>query len=113
MKKLLVAFNATNYSDALAQFAIKIARHSNSVVHAVFLSPSFVPLTYPFPSDLPIASAGLIPTMEMREENKKLTETDIQLFKDDCAAHHVNCTVGQTRNITLEDLMDHGACTGL
>src|SRR5689334_15920700 len=102
MKKILVAFNATHYSNALAQFAIKIARHSNSVVHAVFLGPSFVPVTYPFPSDLPIASAGLIPTMEMMEENKKLTETDMQLFQDDCAAHQVICTIEQTTNITLE-----------
>ena len=109
MKKILVAFNATRYSDALAQFAIKIARHSNSVIHAVFLSPSFVPLTYPFPSDLPIASAGLIPTIEMLEENKKLTEADIKLFKDDCAAHNVTCTIEQSTNITLEDLIDHSA----
>jgi len=113
MKKLLVAFNATNYSNALAEFAIKIARQSNSVLHAVFLSPSFVPMTYPFPNDLPMASAGLLSTVEMMEETKKLAEADIQLFKDDCAAHNVACTIDQSTNITLEDLIDHSAFTDL
>ena len=71
MKKLLVAFNATNYSSSLAQFAIAIARESNSVIHAVFLSPSLVPVTYPFPNDLPLASTGLISTVEMIEESEE------------------------------------------
>ena len=113
MKKLLVAFNATSYSNILAEFAIKVARHSNSVVHAVFLSPSFVPVTYPFPNDLPLASTGLISTVEMIEETKKLTEADIQLFKDDCEAQNVDFTVEQSTNITLEDLIDHSAFTDL
>ena len=113
MKKLLVAFNATNYSNALAQFAIKIARQSNSIIHAVFLSPSFVPMAYPFPGDLPIASAGLIPTIETIEETKKLTEADMQLFRDDCAAHQVPCNIEQSNNITLENLIDHSAFTDL
>lgn len=113
MKKLLVAFNATNYSNALAQFAIKIARQSDSVVHAVFLSPSFVPVTYPFPADLPLASTGLISTKEMIEESRKLTEADIQMFKDDCAAGNVSCTVNHSTDITLEDLIDHSAFADL
>jgi len=113
MKKLLVAFNATNYSNALAQFAITIARHSNSVIHAVFLSPSFVPVTYPFPGDLPLASTGLISTSEMIEESRKLTEADIQLFREDCAEKNISCSIDRSINITLEDLIDHSAFTDL
>ena len=113
MKKLLVAFNATNYSNSLAHFAIKIARHSHSVIHAVFLSPSFVPVTYPFPNDLPLASTGLISTAEMIEESRKLTEADIQVFKDDCAAKGVSYSIDYSTNITLEDLIDHSAFADL
>jgi hypothetical protein len=113
MKKLLVAFNATNYSNSLAQFAIKIARQSHSFIHAVFLSPSFVPVTYPYPSDLPLASTGLISTVEMIEESRKLTEADIQVFKDDCAAKGVSYSIDYSTNITLEDLIDHSAFADL
>jgi nucleotide-binding universal stress UspA family protein len=113
MKKLLVAFNATNYSNSLADFAIKIARQSNSVIHAVFLSPSFVPATYTFSSDLPLASTGLISTVEMIEESRKLTEADIQMFKDDCAAGNISCSTDYSSDITLSDLVDHSAFADL
>jgi hypothetical protein len=109
MKKLLVAFNATNYSSSLAQFAIAIARESNSVIHAVFLSPSLVPVTYPFPNDLPLASTGLISTVEMIEESEELTKADIQLLNEDCTEAGVACTVEHSSSISLEDLIDHSA----
>lgn len=113
MKKILVAFNATSYSNSLAQFAITIAKQSNSFLKAVFLSPSFVPATYPFPNDLPLAATGLISTEEMIRESQRLTEADIQLFKDDCSEKDVTCSVEQSSNIALEDLIDHSAFTDL
>jgi len=113
MKKLLVAFNATSYSDTLARFAIKIARQSDSIIHAVFLGPSFVPVTYPFPSDLPLASTGLISTQEMVEESQRLVDADIQAFKEDCAEGKVSCRIEQSADVTLEDLIDHSAFSDL
>lgn len=113
MKKLLVAFNATSYSGSLARFAIKIAKQSNSIIHAVFLSPSFVPVTYPFPNDLPLASTGLISTTEMIEESRRLVEADMQVFQEACSAEKVNCSIEDSSDITLEDLIDHSAFSDL
>lgn len=113
MKKLLVAFNATSYSRALADFAISIARHSNSVIHAVFLSPSFAPITYPYPTDLPLAASGLISTTGILEESRELTEADMNLFKEDCEAKNVSYTIDQSASITLEDVIDHSAFADL
>lgn len=113
MKKLLVAFNATSYSGSLAQFAIKMAKQTDSVIHAVFLSPSFAAVQYPFPNDLPLAATGLVSTAEMIEESKKLIEADIQVFREDCSRESVTCKVDQSFNITLEDLIDHSAFSDL
>lgn len=110
MKKLLVAFNATTYSSTLAQFAIKMARQSNSSLHAVFINPSFAPVAqYPFPNDLPLASSGLVSTEEMIKESQRLIEADMQVFQDNCAEHGVKCKMDSTTNIGLEDLIDHSA----
>src|SRR5689334_20933359 len=110
MKKLLVAFNATTYSSTLAQFAIKMARQSNSSLHAVFINPSFAPVAqYPFPNDLPLASSGLVSTEEMIKESQQLIEADMQVFQNNCAEHGVKCKMNSTTNIGLEDLIDHSA----
>jgi nucleotide-binding universal stress UspA family protein len=114
MKKLLVAFNAVNYSNTLAAFATNIARLSNSTINAVFLTPSMAPVVqYPFPNDLPLASSGLVSTAEMMEETKRLTESHIRLFKEDCAKENIGCKIEDTDGITLDNLIDHSAFTDL
>lgn len=113
MKKLLVAFNATSYSNTLSQFAIKIARQSNSLIHAVFLSPSFTAVTYPFPNDLPLATTGLFSTQEMLKENQKLVEADMQAFKEDCEAANIIYRIERSMDITLENIIDHSAFSDL
>ena len=114
MKKLLVAFNAINYSSGLAEFALKIAKQTNSSIHSVFLTPSLAPVVqYPFPNDLPLASTGLISTAEMEEENRKMIESHIDFFRDDCSREGVECKIENTVDITLEDLIDHSAFSDL
>lgn len=113
MKNILVAFNATSYSNSLAQFAIGMARQSRSFLQAVFLSPSFVPATYPFPNDLPLAATGLFSTEEMIYESHRLTEADMQLFTDDCKEKGIDNSILQTSDYTLEDLVDHSAFTDI
>lgn len=113
MKKILVAFNATAYSNSLAQFAIKLAKQTNSVIHAVFLSPSFAAMQYPFSSDLPLASTGLISTVEMIEESNRLVEADVQAFQEDCSKENIRCSVDHSSSILLEDLVDRSAFSDL
>lgn len=114
MKKILVAFNAINYSSSLAEFALKVAKQSNSIIHTVFLTPKLAPVVqYPFPNDLPLASSGLVSTQEMEEENKKMIDAHIEFFKDDCSREGVECKVDHSVDITLEDLIDHSAFSDL
>jgi hypothetical protein len=114
MKKILVAFNATNYSSSLSEFALNIAKQSGSVIHAVFLTPSHAPVVqYPFPNDLPLASSGLISTAEMEDENQKLIESHLEFFRDDCRNANVQCTIGNATDISLEELIDHSAFSDL
>ena len=114
MKKILVAFNATNYSANLAEFALKIAKQTNSVIHAAFLTPTLAPVVqYPFPNDLPLASSGLISTQEMIEENKKMIRAHMEFFRDDCTRESVECKIDNTIDMTLEDLVDHSAFSDL
>ncbi|MGZ3940436.1 MAG: hypothetical protein ACXVBK_16815, partial [Flavisolibacter sp.] len=114
MKKILVAFNALNYSSSLAEFALKIARQTNSVIHAVFLTPKLLPVVqYPFPNDLPLASTGLVTTVEMEAENKKLAQAHLDLFRDDCSREEVKCKIDSAMDVTLEDLIDHSAFSDL
>jgi nucleotide-binding universal stress UspA family protein len=114
MKKILVAFNAINYSSSLAEFALKIAKQTNSVIHAVFLTPKLAPVVqYPFPNDLPLASSGLISTGEMEEESKKLVDAHFDFFRDDCAREGVECKTDPAVDITLDDLIDHSAFSDL
>ena len=70
MKKLLVIFNGVQYSNSLSQFALEIAKRSQSHIHAVFTSSTLTPaLPHAFPNDL-IVAAGEI---EASEELEKLS----------------------------------------
>lgn len=114
MKKILVAFNAINYSSSLVQFALKIAKQTNSILHAAFLEPSLGPVAqYPFPNDLPLASSGLISTAEMEEENRKLIDTHVGFFRDDCKREGVECLIENSVDIRLEDMINHSAFSDL
>jgi hypothetical protein len=110
MKKILVVFNATDYSSSLSAFAIEIAKQNGALLHAIFLTPNLAPVVqYPFPNDLPLASSGLISTVEMEEENKKLIEAHLGFFRDDCTNANVSCKIDNTIDTSLEDLIDHSA----
>jgi nucleotide-binding universal stress UspA family protein len=114
MKKILVAFNAFNYSKSLSEFALKIARQTNSVLHAVFLTQKLLPVVqYPFPNDIPLASTGLLSTVEMEAENKKLAEAHLNLFREDCSREGVKCKAEANLDITLEDLINQSAFSDL
>jgi nucleotide-binding universal stress UspA family protein len=114
MKKLLVAFNATNYSSSLAEFSLRMAKQTDSVIHAVFLTPKLAPVVhYPFPNDLPLASTGLVSTQEMEEENRKLVDSHLEFFRDDCAREGVACKIDPAVDMSLEDLIDHSAFSDL
>lgn len=114
MKKILVAFNAVNYSSSLSEFALNVGKQSGSTLHAVFLTPSLAPvMQYPFPNDLPLASSGLVSTAEMVEENRKLVNSHLEFFRDDCNSANVKCTIDNTTDISLEDLIDHSAFSDL
>jgi nucleotide-binding universal stress UspA family protein len=110
MKKILVVFNAANYSSSLSEFAINIAKQTGALLNAVFLTPSLAPVVqYLFPNDLPLASSGLISTAEMEEENKKLIEAHLRFFNDDCTNANVSCKINNNTDTSLEDLIDHSA----
>ena len=114
MKKIVVAFNATSYSGTLAEFAVKIAKTSRSVIHGIFLSPSFAPVAqYPFPNDLPLASSGLISAQQMLEEHQRLAKADMQVFREVCDEHGIKCMIDQNTDVTLEELVDHSAFADL
>ena len=113
MKKILVAFNANNYSNSLSEFAIKIARKDNSIIHAVFLAPSLAPVAqYPFPNDLPLASS-LVSNEEMIKETQDLNDVHVQLFKHDCTNASIDCTIENSIDISLDDLIEHSAFADL
>jgi len=113
MKKILVAFNANNYSNALSEFAIKIARQDNSIIHAVFLAPSLAPVAqYPFPNDLPLASSAWVSNEEMIKETQDLIDAHVQLFKHDCTNASIDCTI-ENSDISLDDLIEHSAFADL
>ena len=114
MKKLLVAFNATNYSSSLAAFAIAIAKHSSSVIQSVFLSPSFIPVSqYPLANEVPLASTAFVSTPEMIEENQKLIDSNIELLQEECSENNVVCRIENSPAITLDDLIDQSAFSDL
>jgi nucleotide-binding universal stress UspA family protein len=114
MKKILVVFNAINYSNTLAAFARNMARLSNSTINAVFLTPSLAPvIQYPFPNDLPLASSGLVSTPEMMKETTNLTKSHVRSFREGCASENINCKIEDADAITLDNLVDYSAFTDL
>lgn len=114
MKKIVVAFNAINYSSSLSAFAINIAKQTDSLLNAVFLTRSLAPVVqYPFLNDLPLASTGLVSTVEMEEENRKMIDSHIGFFQDDCERENVRCKIDNTPGMTLDDLIDLSAFSDL
>ena len=113
MKKLLVVFGGTSYSNSLAEFALRLARTSRSLVHGVFVSPSTVPpVQYPFPNDLSLTAADWA-TVDIIYQNQKLIEANIQVLKDSCAEENIACTIRSDTDITLDEVIDHSAFADL
>jgi len=114
MKKLLVVFDGIRFSSSLSRFALQIAKRSNSLVHAVFTSPSMnTVVQYPFPNDLPLAAVEFEVSEEMEKENRDVINANIQVFNDNCKEADVNFTVDNDSDITIRELIDHSAFSDL
>jgi nucleotide-binding universal stress UspA family protein len=114
MKKLLVVFGGTSYSSSLAEFAMRLAKTSRSLVHGLFVCPSMIPVVqYPFPGDLPLAGADWVVTDDQIYQNQKLIEANIQVLKDSCAEENVACVINPDIDITLDELIEHSAFADL
>ena len=114
MKKLLVVFGGTSYSNSLAEFALRLAKTSRSLVLGLFVGPSMVPMVqYPFPNDLALTSVDWVTTEELIYQNQKLIEANIQVLKDSCAEENIACIIHPDTDITLDELIDHSAFADL
>lgn len=114
MKKILLVVNGNNYSTELADFAIKIARRGNDLLHAVFVSPvAHQMVHYPFPSDLPLAAAEVVGTEDMRNSYRELIKANMKLFKDSCVNKNISYLIDPDIDITIDELIDHSAFSDL
>jgi nucleotide-binding universal stress UspA family protein len=49
----------------------------------------------------------------MEKENRKLIESHLEFFRDDCRNADVQCTIDNATDISLEELIDHSAFSDL
>lgn len=49
----------------------------------------------------------------MEEENRKMIDTHIGFFRDDCKREGVGCQIENSVDIRLEDMIDHSAFSDL
>src|SRR5688572_8314277 len=114
MKKLLVVFNGVQYSNSLSQFALQIAKRSQSLVHAVFTSPSVTSaMQYPFPNDLPLATGEFEFSEEMEKEKRDVINANIQSFRDSCKDADISYAIDPDPDVTIQELIDHSAFSDL
>jgi len=114
MKKLLLVFNGENYSEHLTDFAIKIAKQTEALLHALFTKDSArLMVQYPFPNDLSLAAGQLVSTEEMQRQNDKLVQANFALFRDACEEANVRYKIDGDNDITTDELVDHSAFADL
>lgn len=114
MKKILLLFSGTSYSNSLTQFALNMARGNKAYLHVMFLSPSLEQeARYPFPSDLPLTTSIYGTAEVLAESDLKLIRANMQVFKHFCADEQVPCTIESNVHITLHDLIEHSAFSDL
>lgn len=106
MKKILVILNAGHIPQHVISSAIVIARKTSSFIHAVFLNdlkttPEF---SYPFPNDLALTGTNM--TGEPAKlVNRKLIESELKVFKDECAHAGLACSCEIDETISVQHLL--------
>ena len=112
MKKVLVVLDGSSYPQYLVDFAVQIAKNTQSLLHPVFMKPQNV-VGYPFPNDMSVANSEVFTAADESLDDRKLMESHFQLFKDDCTVAQVSFSNAGSIDVSIEELIDHSAFADL
>lgn len=101
MKKILVLFNGISAPWHITTFALNMAKSNNAALHVLFLKDEVS--DYPYPSDIASVQKSYSAKTE-KEDNKKLEEKNIALFKTFCDDKKVACQF--ERDVSLKNLVN-------
>ena len=101
MKKILVLFNGISAPWHITTFALNMAKSNNAGLHVLFLKDEVS--DYPYPSDIASVQKSYSAKTE-KEDNKKLEEKNIALFKTFCDDKKVACQF--ERDVSLKNLVN-------
>ena len=106
MKKILVAFDGSYYSESALEYAIQIARSSNSLIYGIFLEDltayhQFSPV-FSAPEMMGLADEAII---ELKKENKQNIEENITHFRETCSKAGIQYEVDEESGIPSQELI--------
>lgn len=112
MKKILAAFYPPVTPVHITTFVVRFAKQNSASIHAVYLSESkeLINSDYPFPNDLSMTE-DVSRQENISEENSKLIEDYIKVFKKECALNGISCSI--EKNISVEQLIEKTAGSDL
>jgi hypothetical protein len=106
MKKVMVILNGLHVSNYIVPAALKLAKSTNSFLHAIFLSqdPHQLEYSYFFPNDLTLTE-NYLTGKSIAEEDKEMIENNIRYFEDECKLMNVPFLVDTRHNYSLNELI--------
>lgn len=104
MKKILVAFDGTKYSEGASQYAIEIAKASNAILIGVFIQDMrYVNFTYAYAWDQPFIDFTTVE--QSQQDDIKKIDLNISLFKGACEAKGVRYKTHLDKGVPLEEVL--------
>jgi len=109
MKKILIAFDGLNYSKDSTDFAIKMAKASNSLLVGVFLYDSrYAQLLHTQQWDVPFRHYYYDMSMMEKMDDRRINES-IQQFTTQCGESGIYFKVHFDKGVPLKELLHESA----
>lgn len=107
MKKILVAFDGSFYSESALQYAIQIAKKTEALISGIFLEDltayhQFSPVFHA-PEMIGLADDVLL---ELKNENKQTIQENIDKFTQQCNKAEARYTIEKEAGIPAKELID-------
>jgi nucleotide-binding universal stress UspA family protein len=110
MKKVLVAFTPASIPGHVLKFSIGIAKEHNWVLQSIFLVTTPSPLLHPFTDDLALEATETT-NVNQADENDKLVNDNIRIFRDYCERAGIHFEEG--KYITKDQLIEYSSLADL